>query len=456
MSSPTTVEPMASPHPPAALAAVPAAGRTEPARAELLRRLAAAEQAQRLQARITAAVLDGAGTEQLVTLLGELLGRPVALLDPALRVRAWAAPAALRLAEPPSLPAAALGAVTVRDALAGLGPDRPSTVLPPHRPSGLNRRHLLAVLVVEGAVAGYLDVIEMGRALGPAERQLAEHAAGVLSLHALGEARHARAVAQARDDVLADLLRGSRSAEDLRRLARHVGMDLSSPHVLVRLPVDPARSAAACRDGAVAAVGEALGAAPSAVAAPGAVVLVVRLPPDPGPPVLARVHRALREALDAVAARTGVRRAVVSRVCHDVPDFPVAHGETRDVDEIVAGLGGRADVVPVTELSTLRLVVSGDRADVAVRFAQQWLGPLRRSDGATGGDLVETLRRYLDSGAQVRATAKALGVHENTVRYRLGRIEHVTGLDLRSFDALLAAQLAFQVEGLGPAAGVCG
>lgn len=450
MSSPTAARSAASTHVPAG----PADLLDLVARHR--RSLAAAEQAQRLHARLNAAVLDGAGTERLVALLGELLGRPVALLDPALGVRCWAAPAALRLAEPPSLPAAALGAAAVAEALAGLGPDHPSTVLAPHRPSGVNRRHLVAVLVVEGAVAGYLDVIEMGRALGPAERQLAEHAAGVLSLQALGEARHARAVAQARDDVLADLLRGARSAEDLRRLARHVGLDLSSPHLLVRLPLHPARSAAACRDGVVAAVGAALGATPSAVAAPGALVLVVRLPADPGPPVLAGVHRALRGALDAVAAGTGVRRAVVSRVCHDVADYPAAHGETRDVDEIVAGLGGRADVVPVTELSTLRLVVTGDRADVAVRFAQQWLGPLRRSDGATGGDLVETLRRYLESGAQVRATAKALGVHENTVRYRLGRIEHVTGLDLRSFDALLAAQLAFQVEGLGPAAGVSG
>ncbi|MDQ4116618.1 MAG: helix-turn-helix domain-containing protein, partial [Actinomycetota bacterium] len=189
-------------------------------------------------------------------------------------------------------------------------------------------------------------------------------------------------------------------------------------------------------------------AAPPSLAEPDAVVVLLELAPDAGPPEHRAVHHRLRAVLDAVEAITGERRAVVSGTCREPADFPAALAETRDVDAIAAALGGRADVVGVDELTTLRLVVDGGRADVAVRFAERCLGPLRRSDDATGGDLVETLRSYLASGAQVRATAKALGVHENTVRYRLGRIEHVTGLDMRSFDALLAARLAFQVDGL--------
>ena len=184
------------------------------------------------------------------------------------------------------------------------------------------------------------------------------------------------------------------------------------------------------------------------MAEPDAVLLLLELASDAGPAELRAVRHRLGAAMSDVAALTGVRRAVVSGVCRAPADFPAALAETRDVDGIAAALGGGAAVVGVDELTTLRLVVDGGRADVAVRFAERCLGPLRRSDDATGGDLVETLRSYLASGAQVRATAKALGVHENTVRYRLGRIEHVTGLDMRSFDALLAARLAFQVDGL--------
>jgi sugar diacid utilization regulator len=417
------------------------------------RRLAEAERAARRQARLTGAALDGAEIDDIVALLGEVLARPVALLTPALQVRTWAPLPVMRPAQPPSLPRIALAAPAVRDALGELGRGRPSTVLAPHRPSGLTRRHLVAVLRSADDVLGFLDVVEIGRPLDRVETVVAEHAAALLSLQIRAEAQQIRAAAQALDDVLSDLLRGSRSPEDLRRIARHVGLDLQRPHLIVRLPVAPERSAAACLDDVVEAVTPVLDGPPSAIAGPDAVLLLVALPAEAGPPVLRRLHRGLREVLDAVAAHTGVPRAIVSAVCHDVADFPAAHDETGEIAEIVTALGETADVVPVTEFSTLRLVVNGDRADVAVRFARRCLGPLRRCDDVTGGDLVQTLRSYLECGAQVRATARALGVHENTVRYRLGRIEHITGLDTRRFDALLTAQLAFQVENLARGSG---
>lgn len=54
--------------------------------------------------------------------------------------------------------------------------------------------------------------------------------------------------------------------------------------------------------------------------------------------------------------------------------------------------------------------------------------PLRES----GGALFETATAYLDGRRGLEAAARALFVHPNTVRYRLGRIEQVTGYDLTS------------------------
>ncbi|WP_340294585.1 PucR family transcriptional regulator, partial [Aquipuribacter hungaricus] len=45
-----------------------------------------------------------------------------------------------------------------------------------------------------------------------------------------------------------------------------------------------------------------------------------------------------------------------------------------------------------------------------------------------GKDLVDTLQAYLDTGGALEATARVLFVHANTVRYRLNRVEQVTGL----------------------------
>lgn len=54
--------------------------------------------------------------------------------------------------------------------------------------------------------------------------------------------------------------------------------------------------------------------------------------------------------------------------------------------------------------------------------------PLTRASSQT--PLLETATAYLDSGGSLEASARALFVHPNTVRYRLGRITETTGYDL--------------------------
>ncbi|GAA2851723.1 helix-turn-helix domain-containing protein [Pseudonocardia halophobica] len=407
------------------------------------RELAELGRTRELQRRLSAAVASGTEGDALVALLASMLGTGVALLDAALHPVSWSAPEGpATLHESSFLP----GTARVRTALADLGPEHSTAVLPPDPDAGLMRRHLVAALVGEGEVSGYLDVVETGRRLGPADAAVAEYAAAVLALQSLSETRRAQAVVQARDDVLGELLRGSRTPDDLRRMAAHVGLEVERPHLLVRLPVADGRSARDGRAPASAVVADAVGVPVLAIAEPDAVVLLAGLPSGSAPE--ARVKAQLGAVLDRLGPLTGCRRAVVSAVCRRVEDYPAAHAECRDAEAIVAGFGGRPGVLDAADFRTLRLVVNGERTSVAVRFAETLLGPLRRNDAETGGDLTDTLRHYLACGAQVRATAKVLGVHENTIRYRLGRIEHVGGLDLRRFDALLAAQLALQVDDL--------
>ncbi|MDR1387203.1 MAG: helix-turn-helix domain-containing protein [Propionibacteriaceae bacterium] len=52
----------------------------------------------------------------------------------------------------------------------------------------------------------------------------------------------------------------------------------------------------------------------------------------------------------------------------------------------------------------------------------------RPLDGA-GPDLLSTVTAYLDQAGSIQATARALFVHANTVRYRLARVSQLVGLD---------------------------
>jgi purine catabolism regulator len=66
-----------------------------------------------------------------------------------------------------------------------------------------------------------------------------------------------------------------------------------------------------------------------------------------------------------------------------------------------------------------------------------------------GGDLVATLRAYLEEDASVARVAARLFVHRNTVRYRLDQIERLTGRTLVSTQDRVQFWLALQAVTLG-------
>ena len=88
-------------------------------------------------------------------------------------------------------------------------------------------------------------------------------------------------------------------------------------------------------------------------------------------------------------------------------------------------------------LDTLGLLpaVVADKA-VGETLRKRYLGPL---DAPFGAEIVTSLRTYFDCEMHVERTAERLLVHANTLRYRLGRFEELTGANLR--DPATAAEV---------------
>ena len=63
-------------------------------------------------------------------------------------------------------------------------------------------------------------------------------------------------------------------------------------------------------------------------------------------------------------------------------------------------------------------------------FRDRLLGPLRDYDDLHNADLVTTLRLFLACDGSWSACASRMYVHVNTVRYRISRVEALTGRDL--------------------------
>ena len=136
----------------------------------------------------------------------------------------------------------------------------------------------------------------------------------------------------------------------------------------------------------------------------------------------------------------GPETAGLGRPGFGIPGIRASFAEAQRALEMARRLGLRG-VVPIGEVLP-EAVVAHDR-DGLRELVASTLTPLRSSRaGAT--PYVETATVWLQEGLSVAATARSLGVHERTIRYRLARISRLTGLDLQHADDRFRLELAIR------------
>lgn len=87
-------------------------------------------------------------------------------------------------------------------------------------------------------------------------------------------------------------------------------------------------------------------------------------------------------------------------------------------------------IVTAATLRTHRAILAEMGKRGRVVFAQEVLAPLLEYDTRHGTDLVSTLRVFLHNGGAWQNSARQLHLHTNTLRYRVARIEELTGRSL--------------------------
>ena len=91
---------------------------------------------------------------------------------------------------------------------------------------------------------------------------------------------------------------------------------------------------------------------------------------------------------------------------------------------------GGADASAGPEPPLHELLLASVPTPVLRSFRDRLLGPLREYDDMHNADLVTTLRLFLACDGSWSACASRMYVHVNTVRYRISRVEALTGRDL--------------------------
>jgi PucR-like helix-turn-helix protein/purine catabolism regulatory family protein/diguanylate cyclase with GGDEF domain len=103
-------------------------------------------------------------------------------------------------------------------------------------------------------------------------------------------------------------------------------------------------------------------------------------------------------------------------------------------------------VVTSDEVASHELLLASVPGSVLRSFRDRLLGPLLAYDERHRAELLPTLREFLACSGSWNACAARMYVHVNTVRYRIRRIEELTGRDLSCLDDQVDFFLALRIR----------
>jgi DNA-binding PucR family transcriptional regulator len=368
-----------------------------------------------IHTRLTSVAVSGEGSDGIARALHELTGYPVAIEDRYGNLRAWAGP---NCPDPyPKDPAPRREQLLRR----ALGEHRPI------REAG----RILALAHPQGDILGVILLVDTAGTAGEHELMALEHSATILSMELARVRSLAESELRLRRDLVEELLAGTGEESALSRAAA-LGYDLQRPH---RVVVVEGRSRTGDNDTFFQAVRHAARDEPagSLLVARGSHVVLLA---DREPKWESLRKSVLRE-LGGGRARIGI-----GEVCESVADFPRSYRQAQLALRLPAAAEWDDMATSFDDLGVYRLLAEIQDLREVERFVHRWIGSLLAYDEQRGGEMVRTLSHYLERGGSYEATAKALIVHRNTLKYRLQRIRKISGLDLSDPDTCFNLQLA--------------
>lgn len=157
---------------------------------------------------------------------------------------------------------------------------------------------------------------------------------------------------------------------------------------------------------------------------------------------------ALRELLAPLEAGLGSEGRItlgVSAPALEAGGLRGALEEARHARRIAAARVGRVCVAGPEELASHVLLLAAVPDEVRRAFRSRLLDRVIGYDIEHQADLVRTLEAFLRSDGSWTRCAAQLHVHVNTLRYRIGRIEELTGRDLSRLEDRVDFYLALEL-----------
>ncbi len=415
-------------------------------RSELQRRtevqLAEIRLSHDIHERFTKLSLDGAGIPSILEVIGSLAGGRAALYSAdGYRVRGAGESSD---GMPPRIHVPSFGGAAREVRISAGRPARTLDVVPVR--AGADMLGLLAVGVDEETV----DAEGRLRAL--------EHGSTVLALELAKERAAAEVERRLRGDLVEEVLAGGLEPDEAERIARQaevLGHRLpQSAWVVVLEPDDDSTEAALAPRGRQDRLDGALsGLIRSRM--PGALTLVrsasaVFLVPDELAGDLASVEKLAGQVLAAAGPvmRPGSASVGIGNLANGVGELARSYVEARQALRLTRRAGSRGRVASYRSLGAFRLLLEVQSPDSLRRFVDELLGPLLQYAQSRDTPLLETLEALSAARWVRRAAARNLGIHINSMTYRVERIQALTALELDDPETRVAISIALRARAM--------
>ena len=416
-------------------------------RSELQRRtevqLAEIRLSHDIHERFTKLSLDGAGIPSILEVIGSLAGGRAALYSgDGYRVRGAGESSD---GMPARLHVPAFGAATRELRVTAGRPSRPFDVVPVRAGADM-----LALLVVGVDEDETVDAEGRLRAL--------EHGSTVLALELSKERAAAEVERRLRGDLVEEVLAGGLEGDEAERIARQaerLGHRLPQrAWVVVLEPDDDQTEASLAARGQQDRLDGALsGLIRSRM--PGALTLVrsasaVFLVPDELAADLAAVEKLAAQVLSAAAPvmKPGSASVGIGNLANGVGELARSHVEARQSLRLTRRAGSRGRVASYRSLGAFRLLLEVQSPEALSRFVTELLGPLLEYAQSRDTPLLETLEALSAARWVRRAASRNLGIHINSMTYRVERIEALTGLQLDDPETRVAISIALRARAM--------
>jgi purine catabolism regulator len=234
-------------------------------------------------------------------------------------------------------------------------------------------------------------------------------------------------------DVLAAVVSGELTGTELSRRLEPFGLSERIAAIVFGRPGNGRGSAAPAEAALAGALRE--DAAPGLVATAGSLTcaLVAGMEDEQLFSLAGRVATRLSGELDADVS-VGVGRAVAGA------DARRSFHEARCTLEALSlrgngngsGPAHLPNVATYKDLGTFQLLLSLQDDEALKLFCDSILGPIEASEGHYGGELMRSLEAFIEENGQWERAARRLYCHRHTLRYRIRRVEELTGRNLGS------------------------